>query len=567
MGRIVLASSLLAAAAALPAQRQHVLGLIGEPPDVSNWPHPAAPDGNPFVRSTAPPALIKERDTIAALGKILFWDEQLSSDNTMACGTCHPPRAGGTDERLGAVHPNGNFGTFGVIRQSFNAFTGRVDYGFQVNPSLSLDRLVTGVHSPTMIGAYVFERLFWDMRAGPDFKDPFGITIPNFADWAACEDLSVGPPISDVEMGHEGINWTSGFIQNKLATSFPLALVDQTTIPPDAMALVVSGARYDRLFDKVFFNHIQFGGLMGVTRERIACAIAHYMRTLIPDKAPVDLGTMTRAQLRGFQLMQPPRANCFGCHSVSGNPTFGPGGGFLNPFDNPLSDGRFHGIGLPGQPPRKTPTLRNVGLHKKFFSTGKGGTIFVGNLTQLIQFYNAQPLGLGFNPPLTAAEEALVLDFLANALTDPRVAAEAAPFDRPQLASERPDFNPFEGNEYGNGTPGPSGATPEIIANSPALVPKTGASTWFKLGVGSAPPGANASLMFSGSPGPGPVIWIGSFSAVPAAPTNAEGITTVHVPFPLVPAAVGVPVFVQWFVDDSGVPAFSDAAKLTPFQF
>ena len=29
------------------------------------------------------------------LGKILFWEEQLSSDDTVACGTCHIPAAGG----------------------------------------------------------------------------------------------------------------------------------------------------------------------------------------------------------------------------------------------------------------------------------------------------------------------------------------------------------------------------------------------------------------------------------------------------------------------------------------
>ena len=38
------------------------------------------------------------------LGKILFWDEQLSSDNTVACGTCHLPAFGGTDNRK-AIHP------------------------------------------------------------------------------------------------------------------------------------------------------------------------------------------------------------------------------------------------------------------------------------------------------------------------------------------------------------------------------------------------------------------------------------------------------------------------------
>ena len=46
------------------------------------------------------------------LGKILFWEEQLSSDDTVACGTCHIPAAGGSDPRL-AAHPgpDGLFGT------------------------------------------------------------------------------------------------------------------------------------------------------------------------------------------------------------------------------------------------------------------------------------------------------------------------------------------------------------------------------------------------------------------------------------------------------------------------
>ncbi len=38
------------------------------------------------------------------LGKILFWDEQLSSDSTVACGSCHIPSAGGADPRQ-AINP------------------------------------------------------------------------------------------------------------------------------------------------------------------------------------------------------------------------------------------------------------------------------------------------------------------------------------------------------------------------------------------------------------------------------------------------------------------------------
>ncbi len=38
------------------------------------------------------------------LGKSLFWEEQLSSDNTVACGACHRHETGSADSRAG-VHP------------------------------------------------------------------------------------------------------------------------------------------------------------------------------------------------------------------------------------------------------------------------------------------------------------------------------------------------------------------------------------------------------------------------------------------------------------------------------
>jgi cytochrome c peroxidase len=544
------------------AQRVHVNGLIGEPPDTSNWPHPAAPDGNPFVRSTAPPAAIAQRDRIAQLGKVLFWDEQVSIDGTVACGTCHNPLSGGTDNRPGAIHANGNFGTFGVIPQ---ANTGTIDYGFTAPPSAQIVRSITPVNAPTMIGAYVFNQLFWDRRAGPTFVDELGFVIPNFTDWAALEDLAVGPPINAVEMGHQNLLWSSGLIQQKLNTSYPLAMVKPATIPPDVTWITSSGAMYRRIFDFVFFNDPQFGGLQGVTRERFAMAVAHYHRTLIPDQAPIDRGLMTVSQVRGFNLMQT-RGSCFACHSASGNPALAVQG-TVNPFDNPFSDGQQHFINLPGQPARKTPTLRNLGLHQKFFSTGHGSdgivNLFVTNFSQLPDFYNNQPGFLGFFPPLNAAEKAQVADFLQNALTDPRVAAQLPPFDRPQLYSET---QVFEGNEYGTGTAGASGAVPEIIANSPPLVLQAGASDWFKLGVGSAAPNATAMIMLGGAASGGPTIWVTSlFATLVAPPTNAQGIATIQQPVALTTAMIGIPFFCQWFVDDNGTASFSDAARITPF--
>jgi hypothetical protein len=52
-----------------------------------------------------PDVLVPAENPITAsktiLGKILFWDEQLSSDDTVACGTCHLTEIGGSDPRNG----------------------------------------------------------------------------------------------------------------------------------------------------------------------------------------------------------------------------------------------------------------------------------------------------------------------------------------------------------------------------------------------------------------------------------------------------------------------------------
>jgi cytochrome c peroxidase len=592
MRRIYLSSVILTLAFAdtVFAQRQHIPerdpaepfigGLIGEPPDASNWPHPAAPDGNPYPRRTASQAEIDQRDRVARLGKALFWDEQVSVDNTMACGTCHIPGAGGTDNRLGAVfarpgnRSDGNFGAFGVIRQ--NELGGTINYGSLLGSGPTPDRLVTPLAPPTMIGAYLFDRLFWDMRAGAEFRDESGQVFPGFDDWAALEALAVEPPISDIEMGHESLQWGNGFLQFKIGTSFPLALVVAGSIPPDVQAFLTThgNPRYDSLFDAVFGSHPQFGGPLGVTRERFAMAIAHYQRELIPDRAPIDLGTMTAAQIAGFNFLRN-QTSCFACHSASmltsQLPTLGPNGRLVNPFDNVFSDGLPHTInlntdpqrGLGGlQPPRKTASLRNIGLKKKFFSTGHGGagSFFVSNFTELMQFYRSQfqfNTALGFNP--TAQQLANVTAFLRDALTDPRVRDETFPFDRPKLRSETLTFG---ANVYGTGTAGPSTRVPKIIANMPPKIRPSNASQWFKVGVGGAAPSGDAALIISDTAATGPVQWVGPpLAVVPTDPTDADGFATVQLPFPLAPATLGLQMFVQWQIADSGSVALSNAAK------
>src|SRR4029079_489194 len=77
-------------------------------------PGPAGPLRAPLLasaggaRAALPPVPIPAENPLTepkrVLGKMLFWDEQLSSDRSIACGTCHRPAQGGADPRVGR-HP------------------------------------------------------------------------------------------------------------------------------------------------------------------------------------------------------------------------------------------------------------------------------------------------------------------------------------------------------------------------------------------------------------------------------------------------------------------------------
>lgn len=527
-------------------QLENIVGDTPEPGS-NNWLYPLGPRGNPFHRPDHP----DHDQTVrrAQLGKMIFWDEQLSTDNTMACGTCHFPEAGGTDLRPGGAFPSGLVGSLGVLPQDPDG-----DYGD--GKSTTIDRRVTGLAAPTMIGAYGFSELFWDLRAGPDFRDEEGLALAGFETNAGLEAQAAGPPISDVEMGHIGITWSSGEIQEKLSRSRPLALATPSSIPPELVEAVESGKTYGKLFDEVF------GGEGGVTRERIAMAIAHYERTLIPNQAPIDLPDgMTKSQVNGFNHMKNNSFSCFFCHSATRQPVLDEHNNLVNPFDQFLSDGRLHFIGLP--PPGsfsgsvKTPTLRNFGLRRRFFHSGQ-----MDDIDDVLAFYNHELPGsfaqFGFSPQLTPEQLAEVKDFLVNALTDPRVANAEPPFDRPDLYSERV---PYEANEHGTGTPGTGGQVPEILASSPALV----GSPDFKIGVGRGRPLARAVLRVGMSaepqlplaPGLEPIALRVTF-------LDPGGIGTMRMPLPADPELIGRRLRVRWVITDPGATsglALSDEAS------
>jgi cytochrome c peroxidase len=236
------------------------------------------------------------------LGKILFWEEQLSTDDTVACGTCHRPASGGADPRV-AVHPGADgiffneddvFGSRGVVRRDEN--------GQPVeDPIFGFAPQVTRRAAPSFLSAQHATEIFWDGRASTQFHDPeTGELLIPFS--GALESQSVLPILGDVEMAKENRTWDD--VRAKLAAATPLGLA--TDLPPDVAAAIAANPTYADLFTVAF-------GDPEITGARIGMAIATYERTVFPDRTPFDLSTLTPEQTAGFETFAAV-TNCVICH-------------------------------------------------------------------------------------------------------------------------------------------------------------------------------------------------------------------------------------------------------------
>ncbi|MEH6593103.1 MAG: carboxypeptidase regulatory-like domain-containing protein [Halioglobus sp.] len=365
------------------------------------------------------------------LGKILFWDEQLSSDDTVACGTCHLPSAGGADPRLGQhPGPDGIFGNDDDVNGSPGIALADLTNTPIAHPDFGFEPQVTRRSSPVFIGAQWAHLLFVDGAAGHHFHDPVtGVML--IATGAALENQAVRPPLATAEMANQGRDWSA--VVAKLEVSVPLSLA--TNLPADIAARLASSPTYPDLFQDAF-------GDPAVTAARLVFAIATYERTLVSDQTPWDLfmagdtTALTPNQQLGWDAFQD--SLCASCH--------------LPPL---FTNGHFHNIGV--RPPDedlgkqevtgletdrgkfKTPTLRNAALKSSFMHNGKLTT-----MGQALDFYlndRGDQFLDSLDPlmPLVDVPDELqlpLLDFLENGLTDPRVANEEFPFDRPTLSTE-----------------------------------------------------------------------------------------------------------------------------------
>lgn len=371
------------------------------------------------------------------LGKILFWDEQLSTDNSIACGSCHLPASGGADNRVGRFPGyDQQFKTDDDIVGSIGVLT-RNSLGQPiVHPVFANQRQVTNRSSQSYFLGVWAKHNFWDGRATSEFIDPEKKTIA-IKTGGALENQVLGPLMSSVEMAKQG--QTPIEVVQKLSQTRPLALANK--LPDDITKALVKGKQYPYLFEQAF-------GDKQISLKRIAFAIATYERSLIANQTPWDLAMAGQHKLGyqenlGFEFFK--QSGCSQCHQP---PLF--------------TDNQFYNIGIQGlnadqghqlisakkqdAGAMKTPSLRNVALKTHFMHTGQ-----FTSLNEVMDAYasirfdsiaSQLPNGEKYNFQFTEFQRKAIIAFLTNSLTDPRVQNETFPFDRPKLRSETQNASP-----------------------------------------------------------------------------------------------------------------------------
>ena len=145
-----------------------------------------------------------------------------------------------------------------------------------------------------------------------------------------------------------------------------------------------------------------------------------------------------------------------------------------------------------------------------------------------------------------------ITEFIHGGLTDPRVANELPPFDRPTLRSE---LGP-EATLFASGQAGTGGFEPNIVAASPAML----GNNEFRVGVNGALGGASALLVLSmGLSTPSttglPPYGVAVRFALPFTLSGmgpGGGYATWNRNIPAIPALAGSRIVMQWLVADPG---------------
>ncbi|MBX3289418.1 MAG: VCBS repeat-containing protein [Acidobacteria bacterium] len=477
----------------------------------------------------------------ASLGKALFWDEQLSSTRTVACGTCHRPAEGGSDPRTNVgsqatTNPGFDqiYGTEDDVFGSPGVPRNHLDGTYEASPQFGFAPQVTNRRALSYLNAgYSENGLFWDGRATDAFRDPLSdiILIP---ERASLESQILAPPVSDVEMAHIGRGWTQ--VVERIAGSKPLAVAVDI---PASLTNWIDGRTYPQLFEEAF-------GTPEVTPARVAMAISSHERQLFSDRTPLDrrssmIEPLTQQEQDGMDLFISMRCNV--CHEGS-----------------LLTDDLYHNIAVrPQNEDRgrgaitndpdddakfRTPSLRNVELRGPYMHNGAFET-----LEDVIEFYNRGGDHDAANVDHTLIRqmgmwpedvEALAA-FLKRPLTDPRVRDELPPFDRPKLFTESGNVPTITGS----GRAGGSGVVPRAIAIEPPLAGNPSFTVAVEDGLGSA----EAVLVIDDvDPGVGLNIPASGSFARRTITLTASGHGSVSLEIPNAPDVVGKTFYGRWYV-------------------
>lgn len=493
------------------------------------------------------------------LGKALFWDEQLSSTRTVACGTCHLPAAGASDPRTAssplALHPgaDGIFETPDDVLGSPGVPQSAADGTYVAHDDFGILEQATGRRARPASEAGYAPSLFWDGRAGNQLIDPETSAVV-LAAGAALESQALGPILSSTEMAHTGREWSE--VVARLEASAPLALAEDL---PAGWNDGIGGRSYPELFALAF-------GTPEITAARIAMAIATYERTLVSNQTPWDIDAAGGAPLT--QLEQQGRGvfvnrNCAVCH---GGPVFSNDAFFYTGVRPAQEDlGRFAETGNNGdRGAMRTPTLRNVALRPPYMHNGE-----IATLEEVIEFYdrggdfaapNKNPLIVPLN--MTAQEKAALLAFMTRPLTDPRAAAETAPFDRPHLYTESNRVPHVEGT----GIAGGGGLEPQVVALEPPYAGNPGCT----VGVWGALGGAAAVLAIADSdpgltPPPSATYFREQVTLSGSGPTGGWGSVSLAIPSDV--ELYGAGAYGRWYVADSAAAGGYAVSPLLRWTF
>ncbi|HMT09411.1 MAG TPA: cytochrome c peroxidase, partial [Pyrinomonadaceae bacterium] len=514
-------------------------------------PPPPAPPGNLTTAAKV------------ALGKTLFWEEQLSSTRTVSCGTCHHADTGGVDPRSAVTATNNTnpgadlvIGTPDDVRGSAGVPFSNADGTYVSIPTYGIFDQVTGRRSVSSLNAAYAPILFWDGRATGVFRDPITNNIL-LNGGAALESQAAGPVLSTSEMAHSGRDWNNA--AERIKNSKPLALSPSI---PTALNTWLGGRTYEQLFQEAF-------GTTDVTPARIIMAIAAYERILYTDRTAFDLDVagiqpLNAAANRGRGVFN--ASSCNVCHAGS----LFTDNSFRYIGVRPQNDdtGRFQVTGNNQDIGAfRVPGLRNVAQRGTFFHNGQFTT-----LQQVVAFYNRggdfngpnkptnliRPLGLNQN------QQNDLVAFL-QALSDNRAGSETERFDRPVLYMESSRVPVLTGT-FRNGS---GGIAPTMRARSPALV----GNQEFIVSMSAALGNAQAVLVIDDADlGVGTTIpATASFARVVTTTQgtgNANGWASVKVAIPDTAAMVGRTLFARWYVVDPGAAngfSASTAARFAVF--